>query len=352
MFYLVDRTRKKYKSVVLFLTGCVCMIFLSCTADLPLEPVQEYPGIMEMPAHFPEMIIPEDNQFTKARWLLGKKLFYDPVLSVDSSISCATCHHQSLSFSDGLATSEGVAGRKGFRNAPSLANIGFHPYFMREGGVPTLEMQVLVPIQEHAEFDFNIVLLAQRLSANEEYVRLAEEAYGRMPDPFVITRAIACFERSLISGNSIWDQDQYGAGEAASLSTVAQKGMELFFSERTQCASCHSGINFTNYAFENNGLYEDYEDEGRYRLTGEESDRALFKVPGLRNVALTAPYMHDGSMWSLEEVLAHYDSGGASHPNKSERIKPLALTKEEKDALISFLEALTDSQFIENPNFR
>ena len=197
-------------------------------------------------------------------------------MSVDSSISCASCHKPALGFSDNRAFSPGVENRPGTRNSPPLFNVGYHPYFTREGGVPTLEMQVLVPLQEHNEFDFNIVLLAERLEQDSVYVRMAQEAYGREPDAFVITRALACFERSLISGYSRFDQYQHYHMEDA-LNESELKGMELFFSEKTNCSGCHSDFNFSNYAFENNGLYEEYEDIGRMRLSGEEADRALFQ---------------------------------------------------------------------------
>jgi cytochrome c peroxidase len=276
-------------------------------------------------------------------------LFFDPVMSADSSISCASCHRPELAFSDHLAFSPGVAQRPGTRNSPSLANVAYHPYYTREGGVPTLEMQALIPIQEHNEFDFNVLLIAERLQADSTYYQMALDAYDRAPDPYVITRSLACFQRSLLSGNS--DYDQYQRGEK-NLSPMALIGMELFFSERTQCSSCHSGFNFTNYAFTNNGLYQTYEDTGRFRLTGEESDKAVFKVPSLRNVELTAPYMHDGSLANLEEVVAHYNSGGKDHVNKNPLIEPLSMSEEEKKALVSFLKSLTDYSFIENPIFK
>ena len=309
------------------------------------------PALMEIPKGFPEMDVPADNQFSIARWALGKKLFYDPIMSVDSSISCAHCHQTDLAFSDGLAVSKGVEDRLGTRNAPSLANVAYHPYFTREGGVPTLEGQILVPIQEHNEFDFNIVLLTERLASDSTYVKMAKAAYDRLPDPFVITRSIACFERSLLSGYSRYDQYvQYGHTEV--LSEQELSGMALFFSEKTNCSHCHNGFDFTNYAFENNGLYEEYPDVGRFRLTGEESDLAIFKVPSLRNVTLTAPYMHDGSLGDLAAVIDHYDQGGANHPNKNAILKPLQLTTNEKAALVAFLESLSDETFVNNSLFK
>lgn len=325
------------------------LTIIACQEAVVVDPDRHF-GLMEIPEGFPEMPVPADNVFSQERWDLGKKLFFDPVMSIDSSVSCGSCHKPALAFSDNLAFSPGVENRPGTRNSPSLANVGYHPYFTREGGVPTLEMQVLVPIQEHNEFAFNIVLLAERLTTDASYVRMAQEAYGREPDAFVITRALACFERSLISGYSRYDQYVNYENKKA-LSKAQQRGMDLFFSDKTNCNSCHGGFNFTNYAFENNGLYDEYPDSGRLRLTGDEADRALFKVPSLRNIALTAPYMHDGSMYSLQEVVDHYVSGGAANPQKNPLIQPLALTDQEQRDLIEFLTSLTDDSFVQNPQF-
>jgi len=322
---------------------------IGCSDKEDIEPLY-IPTLMEIPLGFPEIVFPEGNEFTEARWALGKQLFFDPIMSIDSIVSCASCHDPKLAFSDDKAFSEGVGNRIGRRNAPSLANVAYHPYFTREGGVPTLEMQVLVPLQEHDEFDFNIVLLAEKMQQDSAYVKMSQMAYNRAPDPFVITRAIACFERSLLSGNSSYDS-YVEKGIEAALSDAAVLGMNLFFSDKTNCSQCHSGFNFSNYAFENNGLYENYEDEGRYRLTGKQEDIALFKVPSLRNITVTAPYMHDGSFLNLEEVIAHYNKGGHVHSQKSEFIKPLNLSQLEQEYLISFLNSLTDETFINNSIF-
>lgn len=323
---------------------------MSCTGEESPAP-EAYPGLMEIPKGFPEITFPIDNAYTPERWALGKKLFFDPVMSVDSTISCASCHIPALAFSDQVAFSLGVGDRVGVRNSPSLANVAYQPYLLREGGVPTIEMQVLVPVQEHNEFDFNILLIAERLQSDSTYSKMALEAYGRIPDAFVITRALANFERSLLSGNSAYDQyTQRNNHNAMTMEQV--RGMNLFFSSRTNCTTCHTGFNFTNYAFENNGLYDVYEDPGRQRLTGKEEDRALFKVPGLRNVELTSPYMHDGSMATLEQVVAHYQSGGHNHPHKNAVLKPLDLTTTEQNDLVAFLKSLTDDTFVNNPIFK
>lgn len=306
--------------------------------------------IINIPKGFPAISFPVGNEFTRGRWELGKKLFYELGLSRDSSISCASCHKLELSFSDGKTVSEGIENRKVSRNSPSLANVAYQPYLLREGSVPTLEMQILVPIQEHAEFDFSMPEIVERLEKNKEYVQMAKNAYARDLDAFVITRAIATFERSLISGNSMYDKF-FVQNFNSSIPSDIVKGKDLFFSERTNCSQCHSGFNFTSYSFENNGLYEVYSDLGKKRASGKDEDEALFKVPSLRNIKLTAPYMHDGSLVSLKEVIEHYNSGGQKHKHKSKLINPLQLTELEKSQLISFLNSLTDEQFISNKIF-
>lgn len=334
---------------IIFIFTCSLVFLIACQKEATL-PLPEK-AIMEIPSGFPEMNFPEGNEFSKDRWELGKKLFYDTALSRDSSISCASCHFAENAFSDTVAFSLGVENVLGTRNAPTLANIGYHPYFTREGGVPTLEMQILIPIQEHNEFDFNIVLIAERLQQDATYRELSQKTYQRDVDAFVITRALSTFERSLISGNSPYDQ-YFFQNKNNVLTDAEIRGMDLFFSEKTGCSNCHNDFNFTNYEFANNGLYEAYDDDGRFRLTRDENDRAKFKVPSLRNIELTAPYMHDGSMDSLEEIILHYESGGKNHPNKSELIRPFTLTNSERNELILFLKTLTDETFINDPLFK
>lgn len=318
-------------------------------AGLP-QPPEQHP-LTELPEGFPPVKWPKGNEFTPERWALGKRLFFDPVMSRDSSISCASCHHPGRAFSDSVAFSPGVENAPGVRNAPTLTNVAYHPHFLREGSVPTLEMQVLVPIQEHNEFDFNILLIAKRLQRDSAYCQLSRNAYQRKPDHYVITRALGVFERTLISGNSPYDVWKR-TGNAAAMSADAHAGRELFFSKRTGCANCHSGFNFTNYQFENTGLYLHYPDSGRMRFTHNEADRARFKVPTLRNVALTAPFMHDGSLPTLQAVVQHFNSGGLPHKNKSELLDSLHLSEMEQAQLVAFLEALTDTSFANRSAFR
>ncbi|MEM6344631.1 MAG: cytochrome c peroxidase [Bacteroidota bacterium] len=312
--------------------------------------VQQAAFEWDLPAGFAEPSVPENNQMTVARVQLGKMLFFDPILSVDSTLSCAGCHLAQAGFADHNPISRGIEGRIGERNAPTLTNIGYHPYFFREGGSPSLEQQVLGPICNNLEMGFNAALLAERLKNHPVYEPLAQEAYGREIGLFVLTRAIAAYERTMISGDSPYDRFVRGEDPQA-LSAAAQRGLALFMSERTNCTQCHGGIDFSLYDFANNGLYDSFLDKGRYRVTLDSADIGKFKVPTLRNVALSWPYMHDGSLNSLEEVVQHYNEGGKGHVNQSTYVRPLGLNPNEVADLVAFLESLTDKKFINNPAF-
>ena len=300
---------------------------------------------MSGPIAFENVDLKSDS--LKARIELGRNLFYDKVLSRDSSLSCGSCHKQHLAFTDGEITSIGFKGQRVSRNAPTLTNVKDLKTLLWDGVNPNLEEQVRVPIQEHLEFDFHIVLIAERLKKNDYYMELTKKAYNRIPDTYTITHSIAEFERTLVSDNSRFDQ--YTRGEI-SLNDSEERGRKLFM-EELYCTECHSGPNFTNETLTNNGLYEFYADSGRMRKTEVKSDRGIFKTPTLRNIALTAPYMHDGVLPSLGTVIDHYASGGKNHFNKSEIIQPFQLTLDQKNNLIAFLKTLTDQDFITNPEY-
>ena len=283
----------------------------------------------EVPPGFPAVLHPADNQPTPERIALGEKLFFDPILSVDRSISCGSCHLPGLAFADTARLSAGVEGRLGFRNTPSLINVAYQPDFMLDGGVPTLEMQVLAPIDAHFEFAFNTAELVTRLQSHPEYPALMQEAYGRT-DGFALTRAIAAFERTLIEGGNRHELGHLDAQET--------KGLAVF---EANCQSCHSGFNYTNYAFINIGLSNVYApDSGRARITGRPEDSGKFRVPSLRNASVTPPYMHDGSLPTLEAVVEHFNDGGAGHRNKDDRVFSLGLSEQARLDLVAFLNAL------------
>ena len=303
---------------------------------------------LDLPAGFSQPEIPAENQLTKARIELGRKLFYEPLLSLDSTISCSSCHLQEKAFTDGLAISIGVNNALGMRNAPTLANIGYSNSFFHDGGVETLELQSQQPIFSVEEMNFSIAGFLDRIVDNPDYKTIFREAYNRQPDAYGISRAIASFERTLISGNSRFDQYYY-QNDLSALSEAEKRGFNIFMSAENDCESCHQLPLFTNFEFENIGLYETYSDSGRARITHLTEDRGKFKVPTLRNIEKTGPYMHDGSLQSLEGVVNHFDAGGTGHPNQSSKVKPLGLTSQEKSDLVAFLLSLTDQSFLNNP---
>ena len=291
----------------------------------------------------PEVVFPENNPLTDANIELGGALFSETLLSKDSTISCASCHLMTSAFADHLPLGEGIKGRHVTRNTPTLMNIGQHPYFMHDGKFHTLEQQVLGPINEHNEFDMSPKEVVSRLRDSPLYHRLSMNAYGDSISIEIVQKAIANFERVIVSENSKFDQ--YKRGEIE-LNAQEMKGWELFQSDELKCIQCHGGFNFTNYAFENNGLSKEYDDSGRGFVTRNAKDRAKFKVPTLRNIALTYPYMHDGSIATLDEVIDHYASGGKQHPSQSELIKGFELDADQKEALLAFLNALTEERLL------
>jgi len=316
---------------ILRLSNLVAFIVLASCAP---EPSSE---LLSELATWPQMEYPTDNEPDTQKIALGERLFFDPIVSIDSSISCASCHKEVYGFADDVAISPGVEGRLGKRNSPSLWNVGYQPYLMREGGVPTLEMQVLVPVQEHSEMAFNMVLLAQRLNANTAYKNDFLEAFGDSASAYTITRALAQYERTLIQEPTAFDE--YVRGDNGALSTAAKKGFELFYG-KAGCEGCHSGPLMTNFGFYNNGTQISTDDYGRAELTLDSLDFYLFKVPSLRKVTLTAPYMHDGSLLSLRDVLEQYNDGGVGHDYTSDAIAPLNLNESELVALEEFLSTL------------
>lgn len=296
--------------------------------------------------------IPNNNPLTEESIELGRLLFFDPALSVDSTISCSSCHHAAFGFADNKPLSFGVKGSPGFRNSGTLTNVAYLPYFNRDGGVKTLDIFASVPIEDHQEMGFNMLLAGQRLATQPSYAKAAQEIYDRDFDGFVITRSIASYLRTFISDNSLYDQVM-NKKTGAKFSDAETRGKDLFFSSKSNCSQCHSGLQFTNYAFENNGLYESYanKDRGRERITLDPEDEGKFRVATLRNIEMTAPYMHDGSLPTLESVLGHYASHGSNHKVKNPLIDEIELNEQEQSDIIAFLKTLTDLDFLNNSNF-
>ena len=287
---------------------------------------------------YPVLEYPADNPNNAAAASLGERLFFDPILSVDSSISCGSCHKPELGFATNDRVTPGVGGVLGKRNSPSLLNVGFQPYFMREGGVPSLEMQVLVPLGDATEMAHNVVDAVRRLNRNTGYRNEFLTVYGDTASAFLLVRALANFERTLVDFDAPFDH--FIQGDATALSNEAIKGGKLFYG-KAACVQCHSGVLLTDFGFANNGTaIVDSTDYGRELLTNESGDRYVFKVPSLRRVQITAPYMHDGSVSTLADVVEQYNTGGANHSYTDSRIEPLGLSVSEKAQLVAFLEAL------------
>jgi cytochrome c peroxidase len=324
--------------------GLIVLLILACRETKSSE---DKAVKYKIPFGFETPFIPADNQPTSARLELGRRLFYDKRLSKNDNLSCGSCHVLSSAFTDGRRVSPGTNGSIGKRNSPTLANLAWYPYFMMEGGVPTLEVQSLSPIHDTIEMGINILELAGKLSSDKTIASLSLEAYSREIDPYVITRALACFQRSFMSGDSRYDRYLID-GKKFPLSESEERGRKLFFSEKTACAVCHSGYLFTDFDFYNIGLYDHYKDTGKERESYLPADSGKFKTPTLRNIELTAPYMHDGSMESLEEVMKHYNEGGKTHPSKDKSIRPLNLTDEQVKDLVAFMKTLTDWNFVQN----
>jgi cytochrome c peroxidase len=325
------------------------LVLSGCKPDSELQVPNQTPYTVELPAHAPALPVPSDNKLTVQRVALGQKLFFDPALSRDSTVSCGSCHLPNKGFTDGLAVSVGIRNQLSVRNAPSLTNVAYSPTLFWDGGVPTLELQALAPIQAHNEMDMDFPTLVQRLKGNATYRELFQKAYNTEPTNLSIVQAIASFERSLVSFRSPYDS--YLEGNLTALTPSQIRGKDLFFGEKAECFHCHGGPNLSDGSFQNNGLYKTYADQGRERITSKPEDNGKFKVPTLRNIALTAPYMHDGSLATLSDVVDHYKSGGKGNLNQASFVRPFPLNAQEKADLIAFMEALTDTSFANNARY-
>ncbi len=284
--------------------------------------------------------IPDDNVLTMNRIAFGKLLFFDTRLSGNGRVSCGTCHQKDLAYADQRPFIKNAHEDENARNAPTLVNVAYQKRLFAGGGINNLETQFLSPFVKETEMNFSINDAVKILSLDTVYKRMANNAYGKNLDAYMVAKAISSFERSLVSTGS--DYDAYEEGEKNALSPEALRGMSLFFSERTSCSSCHSGFLFTDQDYHNIGLYENDKDEGRAQITLDTNDIGKFKTPTLRNISLTSPYMHDGSLATLKQVLAHYNQGGQSNARRDVRIDSLKLTPKEINEIIAFLKSLTD----------
>ncbi len=284
-----------------------------------------------------------------ARVELGRKLFFDPILSRDQSISCASCHQPQFAFADNRAVSLGVEGAKGIRNTPTVMNSSGRTSLFWDGRAETLEDQAVFPIENPVEMALPIAQALERLNADPEYRQQFQVAYSGPATARSLGRALAAFQKTLDTVDTPYDR--YVHGEDSSMSESARRGRLLFIG-KGKCAECHSGEDFTSDRFRNIGLFdgERLTDRGRGEFTGNPQDNGQFKVPSLRNVAVTAPYMHNGMFTTLREVIDYYDDPDKIVPGARGRDAtmsgPLGLSEVEKADIEAFLRALTDDQFV------
>jgi cytochrome c peroxidase len=353
-------------------------------------PLLAQSGIFDwhIPRPFPLPVIPTDNPMTTAKVELGRYLFYDKHMSSNGKTSCASCHRQELAFTDGRPQAEGTTGELHPRSSMSLANIGYSPLLTwANPTLSSLEEQAKVPMFGTEPIELGLKghedEFLRRIAGDAVYQKLFPQAFSGAGSPYTIdnvTRALAAFERTLISMNSPYDRYRYG-NDSNAISDAAKRGEVLFFSgEHTGCFQCHGSWNFNGalryeggtlprVVFQNTGLYNirgefsyPVANTGLYQYTSRREDIGKFRAPTLRNIAVTAPYMHDGSISTLSEVIDHYAAGGRTisagpyagighdNPNKAPNVHGFKVTESEKNDLIAFLNSLTDTEFLKNPS--
>ena len=370
------------------LTICLFSVCLSMGLSTTISASSTSVYNWDIPVWMPKPIVPADNPMNFQKVELGRHLFYEQRLSITGEFSCASCHLQKLAFTDGKTVAVGATGEKHPRNSMSLANIAYNPVLTWANPLMTkLENQALVPIFGEHPVEMGMVGREKQILAmlrdDAKYRQMFTDAFKNEKNPINLsnlTKALAAFQRSLISVNSPYDKYRFG-GDTNAISPAAKRGEKLFNSEDLECFHCHGGINFTDsvmheklafqeIAFHNTGLYNidgkgayPANNTGVYEITSKPTDMGRFKAPTLRNIALTAPYMHDGSIATLEEVIDHYQKGGrtihtgelagigSTNPFKSEFISGFKLSESEKQDLLEFLRSLTDEEFIKNPAF-
>ena len=361
------------------LCGTVSLVLLSS-----LSLASPAPYTWDLPDWIPPPLVPDDNPMSAAKVNLGRHLFYDRRLSSNQTMSCASCHRQNLGFTDGKALSTGVNGKPGVRSAMALANVAYLPVLTwANPSLRRLENQMLIPLVGDNPIELGMMgkerLLFRRLAADPLYRKLFRAAFPAQHGQInlaTVSRAIACFERTLLSFRSPYDRYKHG-GEEGAISDSAKRGETLFYGERLECSHCHGGFNFTDnmqhsrlkfpeIAFHNTGLYN-VDGNGSYpadnpgirAISADSDDEGKFRAPSLRNIAVTAPYMHDGSIASLEDVIRHHYAlkglavfnGKHPSPLRDQFIEGFSITDEEVEDVVAFLTSLTDENFLVDPRF-
>ena len=334
----------------------LCLSFLilfsiCCSCDRPeeiaLEPVEHVQTLknVELPLGLPAFQVPKGNPITEEKIALGRKLFFDKNLSIDRTVSCASCHDPKQHWGDAKPVGEGVSGRVGTRNVPTLINVAYYRQFFWDGRANSLESQALMPMLNAAEMAMpSQEAILERVHEDPEYHQLFGSAFEDGITIQNLAKAMACFERTILSGNTPYDR--YMAGDKDAMSEAAIRGLRVF-NRRGKCNGCHIPPTFIDYSFHNLGvgMDQDQPDYGRFNVSEMESAKGKFKTPALRDIAKTGPYMHDGSIETLEEVVELYDQGGFRNRYLSDEIRrPLRLTDQQKKDLVTFMvEGLTSS---------
>ncbi|MES2558081.1 MAG: cytochrome c peroxidase [Bacteroidota bacterium] len=352
---------------LLFVILIGIVVFQACKKDQ--VGYQTTPYTLDIPSHFPDMPIPEDNPMTEEGVLLGRMLFYEKQLSGNNTISCGTCHSPETAFSDPNQFSTGIDGIQGNRNSMALVNLGWQTSFFWDGRSHTLEEQILQPVPNPIEMHQSWVKAVSKLKQDVEYRNAFYRAFGTVDfDSTHVSKALAQFLRTMISGNSKYDviykyvnSIPFSAHDQQVWNTITTDelaGYDLFQSlNGADCFHCHNGPLMQVQKFSNNGLDAVFTDLGRGLITGNPSDNGKFKVPTLRNIELSAPYMHDGRFETLDDVIEHYSTG----VHQSATIDPLIefasqggvqLDPDQRLLLKAFLKTLTDEEFVTNPNFQ
>lgn len=312
------------------LAPAACFLWAAFAADPALE----------VPLGLLPIRFPADNPYTPEKRELGRLLYYDKRLSADGTVACATCHDPKFSFTDGKPVSDGIRGQKGGRSAPTVFNRANSLAQFWDGRAKSLEEQAGGPMQNPIEMGNTHTAVVDTLKKIPGYRALFLKVYGSEDITIDhVTKAIATYERTVLSGNSPYDR--YKAGNKAALNASQVRGFNVYFN-KAKCDQCHEGVNLTANSYHNIGVGMDKPnpDEGRFAVTKNASDWGAFKTPTLREIARTAPYMHDGSLKTLEEVVDYYNKGGNPNKNLDERMKPLNLTDQEKKDLVEFMKAL------------
>jgi cytochrome c peroxidase len=309
--------------------GFIAAAIASPASAADKDPLKAPLGLKPVP-------VPTDNPLTIEKVELGKLLFFDPRLSCDDTVSCASCHDPKKGWSNSTQFASGVRSQLGGRNAPTIINAAYSDLQFWDGRALRLEGQALGPIANPIEMDHKLEECVIKLNKIPAYKQQFQKIFGTEVTSENVARAIAAFERTVLSGNAPYDK--FKAGDTNALAANAQRGMKIFFG-KGHCSACHSGANFSDFSFHNIGvgMQAAKPDLGRYEVTKVIGDKGAFKTPTLREIARSGPYMHDGSLKTLEEVVDHYDRGGIPNPQLDEEIFPLKLTPQEKADLVTFM---------------